>query len=130
MVAASENDTTPRWLIYEVMHSCWSPVPKCRPSFSDLVSQLQTLLSSLESSPQTPPAPLLYVNLPEGEGALQEGEGAGLLKEGAEFQQTWSQSHDWMSVSGAALAIGGDYRYIMSPCAEDDHDDEDAVINV
>ncbi|KAK7880497.1 hypothetical protein WMY93_032861 [Mugilogobius chulae] len=63
--------------IYELMHSCWSPVPKCRPSFSDLVTQLQTLLLSLESNPQ--PAALLYVNLQE--------EGAGLREEGAGLQQ-------------------------------------------
>ncbi|KAK7880697.1 hypothetical protein WMY93_032663 [Mugilogobius chulae] len=59
-------------MCYELMHSCWSPVPKCRPSFSDLVTQLQTLLLSLESNPQ--PAALLYVNLQE--------EGAGLRRKG------------------------------------------------
>ncbi|KAJ0009170.1 hypothetical protein NQD34_016585 [Periophthalmus magnuspinnatus] len=110
--------------IYEVMHSCWSPVPRCRPSFSALVSQLQTLLLGLESNPQPPISPLLYVNL--------QGEGAGHQDERAESQHTWTQHHDWISEgSGAALAIGGDYRYIMSPCGEEEQDEEeDTVINV
>lgn len=118
--------------IYEMMHSCWSPVPKCRPSFSSLVTQLQTLLRSLESNPQPPGPPLLYVNLQD-QGAGPEGEEAGLTCKGAESEHTWTQSQDWISVgSGAALAIGGDYRYIMSPCSEDEErdDEEDAVINV
>ncbi|KAK7880501.1 hypothetical protein WMY93_032865 [Mugilogobius chulae] len=117
--------------IYELMHSCWSPVPKCRPSFSDLVTQLQTLLLSLESNPQ--PAALLYVNLQE-EGAGLREEGAGLQQQGEESQLFWKQ-HDWMCLgSGAAQAIAGDYRYIMSPSVEenerDEEDEEDAVINV
>lgn len=52
---------------------------------------------------------------------------------------------DWLVVSsGAALAIGGDYRYIIGPCgstdresrqsedglSEDIKDDEDFIINV
>ncbi|XP_055013910.1 tyrosine-protein kinase receptor TYRO3 [Boleophthalmus pectinirostris] len=113
--------------LYEVMHSCWSPVPRCRPSFSALVSQLQTLLLSLDSNPQPVPAPLLYVNL--------QGQGAGLPGQGAESRHTWTQSHDWISEgSGAALAIGGDYRFIMSSCGEEEEEErdeeEDTVINV
>lgn len=110
--------------IYELMHSCWSPVPKCRPSFSSLVTQLQTLLRSLESNPQPPgpgpaPPPLLYVNL----------QGAGPDGEEAESEDPWTHGQDWIS-SGAALAIGGDYRLIMTQTEEEERDDEDAVINV
>lgn len=106
--------------IYELMHSCWSPVPRCRPSFSTLVSQLQTLRRSLEA----PPPPLLYVNLgAEPEGA--EPEGPGLSCKGEESE------HTWISVGGAAQAIAGDYRYVMTPTDDEERDDEeDAVINV
>uniref|UniRef100_A0A669EWT4 Tyrosine-protein kinase receptor TYRO3 n=1 Tax=Oreochromis niloticus TaxID=8128 RepID=A0A669EWT4_ORENI len=84
--------------IYEIMHSCWSPVPKCRPSFQQLVSQLDTLWVSLSpASPQK--EPLLYVNL-EGDGGEH---GGGARK-------------DWLIGSVAAFAIGGDYRYIIGPC--------------
>lgn len=111
--------------IYELMHSCWSPVPKCRPTFSSAVSQLTTLLRSLESSPPPPLAPpsLLYVNLQEG--AEPEA--------GTQSQLTCAQNQEWISVgSGATLTIGGDYRYIMTPCSEDgeQEEDEDTVINV
>ncbi|XP_074547915.1 tyrosine-protein kinase receptor TYRO3 [Halichoeres trimaculatus] len=113
--------------IYEIMHSCWSPVPKCRPSFKHLVDQLEALwLSLCPAAPQK--EPLLYVNL-EGE----EGEHGGEVKEevtvaGApswsvawqqreeEQQQQQHEEEDWLMLgSGAALAIGGDYRYIFSP---------------
>ncbi|KAI3367380.1 hypothetical protein L3Q82_026188 [Scortum barcoo] len=50
---------------YEIMHSCWSPVPKCRPSFQHLVGQLEALWLSLSPAPPAK-EPLLYVNL-EGE---------------------------------------------------------------
>uniref|UniRef100_A0AAQ5Y6N6 Tyrosine-protein kinase receptor TYRO3 n=1 Tax=Amphiprion ocellaris TaxID=80972 RepID=A0AAQ5Y6N6_AMPOC len=117
--------------IYEIMHSCWSPVPKCRPSFQHLVGQLEALWLSLSTAPPSK-EPLLYVNL---EGEEEEDE-----------------ETDWLMVgSGAALAIGGDYRYIISPpgateegegggerrresmdTLEDEvrDDEDDAVINV
>ncbi|XP_078133830.1 tyrosine-protein kinase receptor TYRO3 [Sander vitreus] len=108
--------------IYELMHSCWSPVPKCRPSFQHVVVHLEALLLSL--SPATPPRDtLLYVNLDGGEA-------------GGEGEET-----DWLMVgSAAALAIGGDYRYIIGPCGGGDGGDalqdavrdeeDDVVINV
>lgn len=114
---------------YEVMHSCWSPVPKCRPSFQQLVSQLETLLLSL-----SPGAPLKeslhYVNLEGDEGGAAWG-GAFMAPgpEGAAGggAPSWSvpwqhraedEEKDWLMVgSGAALAIAGDYRYIIRPCS-------------
>lgn len=128
--------------IYELMHSCWSPVPKCRPSFQHLVNQLEALWLSLSPAPPLK-EPLLYVNL-EGEEPAEEAAGAG-----SSWNVPWQsrgedEEKDWLMVgSGAALAIGGDYRYIIGPCGEEeeegggggartrDHDDEDdAVINV
>uniref|UniRef100_A0A673B4H1 Tyrosine-protein kinase receptor TYRO3 n=1 Tax=Sphaeramia orbicularis TaxID=375764 RepID=A0A673B4H1_9TELE len=88
--------------IYELMHSCWSPVPKCRPSFQHLVDQLEALWLSLSPAPPHK-EPLLYVNL-EGEEPASHDE-----------------EKDWLMVgSGAALAIGGDYRYIIGPCGEEE----------
>ncbi|XP_035850297.1 tyrosine-protein kinase receptor TYRO3 isoform X2 [Sander lucioperca] len=110
--------------IYELMHSCWSPVPKCRPSFQHVVVQLEALLLSL--SPATPPRDtLLYVNLEGGDG-----------EPGGDGEET-----DWLMVgSAAAHAIGGDYRYIIGPCGGGDGGDavqdavrdeeDDVVINV
>lgn len=113
---------------YEIMHSCWSPVPKCRPSFPQLVAQLETLYLS-------PVAPLkeslLYVNLEEDNSETDREEGAmgvlGILGpetavEGSSWSVPWQrraedEEKDWLMVgSGAALAIGGDYRYIVGPC--------------
>uniref|UniRef100_A0A665ULK4 Tyrosine-protein kinase receptor TYRO3 n=1 Tax=Echeneis naucrates TaxID=173247 RepID=A0A665ULK4_ECHNA len=115
--------------IYDIMHSCWSPVPKCRPSFQNLVEQLEALWLSL--CPDTPQKePLLYVNL-EGEGGEQCWEGGGGMwapgtEEMPAATSSWSvpwqgqsqdEEKDWLMVaSGVALAIGGDYRYIMGPC--------------
>uniref|UniRef100_A0A8C5FAR3 Tyrosine-protein kinase receptor TYRO3 n=1 Tax=Gadus morhua TaxID=8049 RepID=A0A8C5FAR3_GADMO len=79
--------------IYELMHSCWSPVPKCRPSFQRLVEQLEGLGAA--ASPPPPRPPQLYVNL--------EGE----------------PGPEWLMASSAAMAIGGDCRYIMGPCGEE-----------
>lgn len=104
------------------MHSCWSPVPKCRPSFQQLVRQLEALLSSL-----LPRGPLHYVNL-EGEepGAPEKGvEGLGGAPSWSvpwqhraeqQQQQEEEEERDWLMGLGAALAIGGDYRYIIGPC--------------
>ncbi|XP_046712581.1 tyrosine-protein kinase receptor TYRO3 [Silurus meridionalis] len=139
--------------IYEIMHSCWSPVPKCRPSFQQLVAQLEGLWSGI--SPAATKEPLLYVNMEDGEGELNSGLGAtantpsaydphlGVLWQCADMEQ---DEKDWLVVSsGAALAIGGDYRYIIGPCGLTDQesrqsddglsgdirdDDEDVIINV
>ncbi|XP_028251903.1 tyrosine-protein kinase receptor TYRO3-like [Parambassis ranga] len=112
--------------IYEIMHSCWSPVPKCRPSFQQLVGQLEALCLSLSPAPPQK-EPLLYVNLEGGEGELgRAGEVGGALAAGPEEavacswgipwqQQAEDEEKDWLMVgSAAALAIGGDYRYIIS----------------
>ncbi|XP_032403347.1 tyrosine-protein kinase receptor TYRO3 [Xiphophorus hellerii] len=116
--------------IYEIMHSCWSPVPKCRPSFPQLVAQLEALHLAL--SPVAPlKESLLYVNLEEDNSETDREEGAvgvlGILGpetavEGSSWSVPWQrraedEEKDWLMVgSGAALAIGGDYRYIMGPC--------------
>ncbi|XP_030641036.1 tyrosine-protein kinase receptor TYRO3 [Chanos chanos] len=139
--------------IYEIMHSCWSPVPKCRPSFQQLIDQLEGLWAGLSPAPLK--EPLLYVNL-EGEDQEQEaGLGASAGPLGGE-ETSWAvpwqcvgmeeDEKDWLMVSsGAALAIGGDYRYIIGPRAaidgesrrsedglsEDIRDEEeDVIINV
>ncbi|KAM9340733.1 tyrosine-protein kinase receptor TYRO3 [Symphorus nematophorus] len=133
--------------IYEIMHSCWSPVPKCRPSFQQLVDQLETLWLSLSPVPQLK-EPLLYVNLEGDDGEPGRG-GGGAGAPGPEDTSaaaaaaaagggapSWSvpwqrQAEDeetnWLMVrSGAALAIGGDYRYIIGPCGgPEDEDGED-----
>ncbi|KAK5886881.1 hypothetical protein CesoFtcFv8_017870 [Champsocephalus esox] len=147
--------------IYEIMHSCWSPVPKCRPSFQHLIGQVEALGGSL--SPALPlKEPLLYVNL-EGEpgGGCGADGGVGCQGEGMEAgNQSWSipwqiraeeEEKDWLMVaSEVALAIGGDYRYIIGPCGapedeeegsgnrgdtlqeegRDEEEEDDAVINV
>uniref|UniRef100_A0A3Q3A1Q0 Tyrosine-protein kinase receptor TYRO3 n=1 Tax=Kryptolebias marmoratus TaxID=37003 RepID=A0A3Q3A1Q0_KRYMA len=136
---------------YEIMHSCWSPVPKCRPSFQQLVLQLETLNLSL--SPAA--APSLYVNLegdeePDGGGGGAAGAQEpsrspepGAAAEASSWSVAWQrqaedEEKDWLMVgSGAALAIGGDYRYVIRQCgaAEEEEenrpqDEDDAVINV
>ncbi|XP_070697774.1 LOW QUALITY PROTEIN: tyrosine-protein kinase receptor TYRO3 [Pempheris klunzingeri] len=113
--------------IYDIMHSCWSPVPKCRPSFQQLVGQLEALWLSLSPAPPSK-EPLLYVNLEgdDGEPGPAGGGGApGPEEEAAGGALSWSvpwqcraedEEKDWLMVgSGAALAIGGDYRYIIAP---------------
>lgn len=121
---------------YELMHSCWSPVPKCRPSFQHLVSQLEAL--SLNLSPASPlKEPLLYVNL---EGEEREGGGAARapvpeerpVAAGSSFSVPWQQlaedeEQGWLVVgSEAALAIGGDYRYIIRPCGGPEEEGQEA----
>uniref|UniRef100_A0A3P8RSS3 Tyrosine-protein kinase receptor TYRO3 n=1 Tax=Amphiprion percula TaxID=161767 RepID=A0A3P8RSS3_AMPPE len=148
--------------IYEIMHSCWSPVPKCRPSFQHLVGQLEALWLSLSTAPPSK-EPLLYVNLEGEEEEAEAGRGGGATgpRTSEEGTSSWSipwqrraedEETDWLMVgSGAALAIGGDYRYIISPrgateegegggerrresmdTLEDEvrDDEDDAVINV
>uniref|UniRef100_A0AAQ6AEE0 Tyrosine-protein kinase receptor TYRO3 n=1 Tax=Amphiprion ocellaris TaxID=80972 RepID=A0AAQ6AEE0_AMPOC len=146
--------------IYEIMHSCWSPVPKCRPSFQHLVGQLEALWLSLSTAPPSK-EPLLYVNLEGEEEEAGRGGGATGPRTSVEGTSSWSvpwqrraedEETDWLMVgSGAALAIGGDYRYIISPpgateegegggerrresmdTLEDEvrDDEDDAVINV
>lgn len=125
------------------MHSCWSPVPKCRPSFQQLVSQLEAL--HLNLSPRQPPKePLLYVNLEGEESGADAGGGAWTPDaEGAADSCSWRvpwqqqvEETDWlMPVSRAAL---GDYRYIFGPqgipeeeeTAGEVQDEEDTVINL
>lgn len=112
--------------IYELMHSCWSPVPKCRPSFSELVSQLQSLWFSLDSALSH--KPLLYMNLRD-EGAEPNEPG---VRPDPPVAWLMQQHQDWISAgSGATQAIGGDYRYITGPCVEEeerpDRDEEDVI---
>lgn len=97
---------------YEVMHGCWSPVPRCRPSFKRLLEQLEGLAGGPAAAGQDQ----LYVNL--------EGEEPG------------AGPPDWLTTGSAAMAIGGDYRYIMAPCAEGEEegplrdDEDDSIIHV
>ncbi|XP_007251958.2 tyrosine-protein kinase receptor TYRO3 [Astyanax mexicanus] len=138
--------------IYEIMHSCWSPVPKCRPSFQHLIAQLESLWAGLSPAPAK--EPLLYVNLEGEEGEPDSGLGAGagsVTTEERSWGVPWQcvgmeeDEKDWLMVSsGAALAIGGDYRYIIGPCgaidgesrrsedglSEDAKDEEEDIINV
>ncbi|XP_047197717.1 tyrosine-protein kinase receptor TYRO3 isoform X2 [Hippoglossus stenolepis] len=146
--------------IYDIMHSCWSPVPKCRPSFQHLVGQLEVLWRSLSPAPPQK-EPLLYVNLEGEEGEPGRERGGGEREAAASsWSVPWQQragdeeKHWLMVASGAELAIGGDYRYIIGPHGgpeeEDaegggerrresmdtlqeevrDEDDDDVVINV
>ncbi|CAB1335473.1 unnamed protein product [Coregonus sp. 'balchen'] len=136
--------------IYEIMHSCWSPVPKCRPSFQHLIDQLE----GLYPGPGFMKEALLYVNLEsdKGEpGALGSGEDPSWSAMPWQCVGMEEDEKDWLMVSsGAALAIGGDYRYIIGPncnCTEEeggrqgdsidtlqqevrDEEYEDAIINV
>lgn len=117
-------------LSYEVMHSCWSPVPKCRPSFQQLVCQLEALLSSL-----LPRKPLHYVNL-EGEEPKAPEEGVEGLSGAPSWSVPWQhrpeqqqqleeeEEQDWLMGLGAALAIGGDYRYIIGPCGGTEQEEQ------
>uniref|UniRef100_A0A672PFP2 Tyrosine-protein kinase receptor TYRO3 n=1 Tax=Sinocyclocheilus grahami TaxID=75366 RepID=A0A672PFP2_SINGR len=126
--------------IYEIMHSCWSPVPKCRPSFQHLIDQLELLWAKLNPAPVK--EPLLYVNLEEEDGE----QASGLVAEtGTHNSEELSWGVPWQC-AGAALAIGGDYRYIINPHGsgideENRHSDdglledirdeeEDVIINV
>ncbi len=120
------------------MHSCWSPVPKCRPSFQHLIDQLTLLWAKLNPAPVK--EPLLYVNLEEEEGEQASGPVAGTGTRSSE-EPSWGvpwqcvgieeDVKDWLMVtSGAALAIGGDYRYIIGPHGnvideESRHSDDD-----
>lgn len=110
------------------MHSCWSPVPKCRPSFQQLVCQLEALLSSL-----SPRGPLHYVNLEGEEPGAPEVGAVGLggapswsvpWQHRPEQQQDEEEERDWLMGLGAALAIGGDYRYIIGPCGSGAQEEE------
>lgn len=79
-------------------------------------------------SPAPTKEPLLYVNLESDEGE-QGGSGLGaadgaLGPEDPAWGVPWQcvgmeeDEKDWLMVSsGAALAIGGDYRYIIGPCS-------------
>ncbi|KAI4792108.1 hypothetical protein KUCAC02_033605 [Chaenocephalus aceratus] len=125
---------------YEIMHSCWSPVPKCRPSFQHLIGQVEALGGSLSPAPPLK-EPLLYVNLEEepGGGCGADG-GVGCQGEGMEAgNQSWSipwqiraeeEEKDWLMVaSEVALAIGGDYRYIIGPCGAPEDEEEEGSGN-
>uniref|UniRef100_A0A8C1U031 Tyrosine-protein kinase receptor TYRO3 n=1 Tax=Cyprinus carpio TaxID=7962 RepID=A0A8C1U031_CYPCA len=109
--------------IYEIMHSCWSPVPKCRPSFQHLIDQLELLCAKLNPAPVK--EPLLYVNL-EGEDEEQASGPVADVRTHNSEEPSWGvpwqcagiekDEKDWLMVSsGAALAIGGDFRYIIGP---------------
>ncbi|XP_028993858.1 tyrosine-protein kinase receptor TYRO3 isoform X2 [Betta splendens] len=116
--------------IYDIMHSCWSPVPKCRPSFQHLVSQLEALWLCLSPAPQLK-EPLLYVNL-EGEeqescrevlggarapGPEEQGMAAALCWSVPWRQRGQDEEQDWLPLgSRAGMVSGGDYRYLISPC--------------
>ncbi|XP_066525342.1 tyrosine-protein kinase receptor TYRO3 [Hoplias malabaricus] len=135
--------------IYEIMHSCWSPVPKCRPSFQHLMAQLEGLWAELSPAPVK--EPLLYVNL-EGEEEVPDPGVGTLNSEEHSWGVPWQcvgmeeDEKNWLMVSsGAALAIGGDYRYIIGPRGVIDSesrgsedgmsgdirdDEEDIIINV
>ncbi|KAG1973221.1 tyrosine-protein kinase receptor TYRO3 [Pimephales promelas] len=140
--------------VYEIMHSCWSPVPKCRPSFQHLIDQLELLWAKLNPAPVK--EPLLYVNLEEEDGEQASAPGADVGTRSIE-DPSWGvpwqcagieeDEKDWLMVSsGAAFAIGGDYRYIIGPrgggideesrrsddgLSEDIRDEEeDIIINV
>ena len=130
-------------------------MPKCRPSFQQLIDQLENLWAGLSPAPSKEPQ--LYVNL-EGEdldGGAEQVARAGASSgpaAGVSWGVPWQcagmeeDEKDWLMVSsGAARAIGGDYRYIIGPhCGLDDEgrpssdglsedirdEDEDAVINV
>uniref|UniRef100_A0A8C1G337 Tyrosine-protein kinase receptor TYRO3 n=1 Tax=Cyprinus carpio TaxID=7962 RepID=A0A8C1G337_CYPCA len=126
--------------IYEIMHSCWSPVPKCRPSFQHLIDQLELLWAKMNPAPVK--EPLLYVNLEEEDGEQASGP---VADAGTRSSEEPSWGVPWQCV-GAALAIGGDYRYIIGPhgsvideesrhsddgLSEDVKDEEeDVIINV
>lgn len=133
---------------YNIMHSCWSPVPKCRPSFQQLVFRLEALWLGLSPTPLSK-EPLLYVNL---EGEEQEVDryagGARGPQEMASWGVPWQHEVEeevkhWLTgESGAAQASGGDYRYIINPSEEEEggartdsidtmeEDDDDVVIHV
>ncbi|KAL2099093.1 hypothetical protein ACEWY4_005573 [Coilia grayii] len=139
--------------IYEIMHSCWSPVPKCRPSFQQLIEQLENLWVGLSPAPAKEPQ--LYVNLEGDDLDVAMEQATGGASSGPEAGCSWGapwqcvgmeeEEKDWLMVSsGAALAIGGDYRYIIGPrCSLDEEarpldglsedireEDDDVVINV
>lgn len=106
------------------MHSCWSPVQKCRPSFQQLVGQLEVLWLSLSPAP-TQKETLLYVNLEgeEEEVGREEGEALGGQEATPSWGVPWQRRDDedgekdrLIANSEAVQAIGGDYRYIIGPC--------------
>ncbi|XP_061552238.1 tyrosine-protein kinase receptor TYRO3 isoform X2 [Phycodurus eques] len=129
--------------IYDVMHSCWSPVPKCRPTFQHLAVLLEELrLSFLRAPPYK--ESLHYVNL-DGEG--REANMAPESRRADGRSAPWTRGaetdeRDWLTAaSGAATAIGGgDYRYMedLGGGARGGHgagvdrldEDDDAVIHV
>ncbi|XP_023684262.1 tyrosine-protein kinase receptor TYRO3 [Paramormyrops kingsleyae] len=107
--------------VYEIMHSCWSPVPKCRPSFRQLIDQLDAVLAELSPGPGK--ETLLYVNL-EGEDSEAEAaqRAAALTPDEAVWGVPWQcagmeeNEKDWLMVaSGVGLGPGSDYRYVIDP---------------
>lgn len=116
------------------MHTCWSPVPRCRPGFQQLVRQLEGLTLKLNPASLLK-EPLHYVNLEGDAGERAQGSTAHLSGEEAtggvsNWSVPWKhrsegEEKDWLMVgSGAALAIGGDYRYILSPHGAPEEEDE------
>lgn len=120
------------------MHGCWSPVPRCRPSFQQLVLQLEVLVAALSPAPPLR-EPLHYVNLKDEEKKAEAGSRAPHSEEEVMLataaapswmvpwqQETEGGAADWLMVgSDAALAIGGDYRYIFGPCALPGEEEEE-----
>ncbi|XP_061837708.2 tyrosine-protein kinase receptor TYRO3 isoform X2 [Nerophis lumbriciformis] len=116
---------------------CWSPVPKCRPTFQRLAVLLETLRLGL--SPSEPPEDFFhYVNV---EAEQKEGGGDQDPQKENRCSVPWrrgvkegEREEDWMMAgSGAALAIaGGDYRYMQDPCGGGAglEEDDDVVIHV
>ncbi|XP_061699267.1 tyrosine-protein kinase receptor TYRO3 isoform X1 [Syngnathoides biaculeatus] len=131
--------------VYDVMHSCWSPVPKCRPTFRRLAVLLEELrLSFSPAPPHEQSESFRYVNL-AGAGEGREGNGAGDLRRAASpwVRETEAEAGegDWpRPASGAVAAIGGgDYRYVeelggtrggRGPGVDRLDDDDDAVVHV
>ncbi|KAL0968948.1 hypothetical protein UPYG_G00220340 [Umbra pygmaea] len=116
--------------IYEIMHSCWSPVPKCRPSFQHLINQLEGLWASLSPRSSGMKEALLYVNM-ESDVGEHGAEALGQCQDRFRSAMPWQcvgieeDEKDWLMVSsGAALAIGGDYRYIIGPSCNSAEEDD------
>ncbi|CAB1331185.1 unnamed protein product, partial [Coregonus sp. 'balchen'] len=100
--------------------------PDCRDDiFQHLIDQLERLWASLSPGPSCIKEALLYVNLEndkveQGAGALGTGSAMPWQCVGMEEDEK-----DWLMVSsGVALAIGGDYRYIIGPTCNSNEEED------